>query len=59
MKNIITLYLVFFTIYASAQVPQRMSYQAVIRNANNTLLSQQNIGVRISILQADTAGEAV
>jgi len=51
--------LVFFTIYASAQVPQRMSYQAVIRNANNTLLSQQLIGVRISILQADTAGQPV
>ena len=51
--------MVFFTIYASAQVPQRMSYQAVIRNANNTLLSQQLIGVRISILQADTAGQPV
>ena len=40
MKYIICIYLVFFTIYASAQVPQRMSYQAVIRNANNTLLYQ-------------------
>jgi hypothetical protein len=59
MKYIICIYLVFFTIYASAQVPQRMSYQAVIRNANNTLLSQQLIGVRISILQADTAGQPV
>ncbi|MCE2843867.1 MAG: hypothetical protein LW604_01425 [Sediminibacterium sp.] len=59
MRYIICIYLVFFTIYASAQVPQRMSYQAVIRNANNTLLSQQLIGVRISILQADTAGQPV
>ena len=59
MKYIISIYSLFFTIYAGAQVPQRMSYQAVIRNANNTLLSQQMIGVRISILQADTAGPAV
>ncbi len=59
MKNIITFYLIFFTIYSSAQVPQRMSYQAVLRNTSNTLLSQQDIGVRISILQADTAGQAV
>ena len=59
MKYIISIYFLFFTIYAGAQVPQRMSYQAVIRNANNTLLSQQMIGVRISILQTDTAGPAV
>ncbi len=59
MKYIISAYFLFFTIYAGAQVPQRMSYQAVIRNANNTLLSQQMIGVRISILQTDTAGPAV
>ena len=59
MRYIICLYILFFSMSVSAQVPQRMSYQAVIRNANNTLLSQQDIGVRISILQADTAGQAV
>ncbi|MEY4331744.1 MAG: hypothetical protein RLZZ196_482 [Bacteroidota bacterium] len=59
MKYLVVLFLVFFTILASAQAPQRMSYQAVIRNSNNTLVSQQLIGVRISILQADTAGQAV
>jgi hypothetical protein len=59
MRYIICLYILLFSISVSAQVPQRMSYQAVIRNANNTLLSQQDIGVRISILQADTAGQAV
>ncbi len=59
MRYIIYLYILLFSISLSAQVPQRMSYQAVIRNANNTLLSQQNIGIRISILQADTAGQAV
>jgi phosphomannomutase len=59
MKYLFTINLLFFSLFASAQVPQRMSYQAVIRNANNTLLSQQLIGVRISILQADTAGQPV
>lgn len=39
-----------------AQAPQRMSYQAVIRNAGNQLLASQPIGIRISILQGSGSG---
>lgn len=37
-----------------AQAPQKMSYQAVIRNNNNVLLSSAAIGMRVSILQGGT-----
>ena len=44
---------------AQAQVPQKMSYQAVIRNASQTLLTNQSIGMRLSILQGSAAGSEV
>jgi hypothetical protein len=34
-----------------AQTPQKMSYQAVIRNNSNQLLTNHTVGMRISILQ--------
>lgn len=36
--------------FSSAQAPQKISYQAVIRNANNSLVVSKAIGLRISIL---------
>ena len=38
-----------------AQLPGNISYQAVIRNANNNLVTNQNIRVRLSILNAPTS----
>lgn len=40
----------FFTYTASAQVPYKMSYQAIIRNSTNALVTNSAIGMRISIL---------
>jgi len=37
-----------------AQAPQKMSYQAVIRNAGNTLIANHSVGMKISILQGTT-----
>lgn len=48
--------LLFVIILVSAQVPQLMSYQAVIRDADNELVSSSNIGVQITILQGDEEG---
>ena len=49
----------FFTLFsASAQAPQKMSYQAVIRNTSNVLVANSNIGMRISILQGSATGNA-
>ncbi len=39
-----------------AQVPQLMSYQAVIRNGSNQLNANAQVGMRISILQGSTNG---
>ena len=41
-----------------AQSPQRISYQAVIRNTEGTLVTNQ-IGMRISILKGSSTGTAV
>ncbi len=42
-----------------AQSPQRMSYQAVIRDAVNVLVTNHAIGMKISILQTTSTGTAV
>ncbi len=42
-----------------AQSPQKMSYQAVVRNANNSLVTNQNVSVQITILQGSESGTPV
>lgn len=42
-----------------AQAPQKMNYQAVVRNANNSLLANHSVSVRISIVQGSATGAAV
>ncbi|MCK9450993.1 MAG: fibrobacter succinogenes major paralogous domain-containing protein [Bacteroidales bacterium] len=54
--------LLTFTIALSsvwAQTPQKMSYQAVIRDNSNTLVTNTQVGMRISILEASASGAAV
>ncbi len=42
-----------------AQVPQKMSYQAIIRDANNNLITDQSVGMQISILQGSSNGSVL
>jgi uncharacterized protein (TIGR02145 family) len=42
-----------------AQAPQKLSYQAVIRNGSDQLVANTQVGIRISILQGSIAGTAV
>ena len=42
-----------------AQAPQKMSYQAVIRNSSSTLVTSTPVGMKISILQGSSTGTAV
>jgi hypothetical protein len=49
----------FCFLNATAQAPQKMSYQAVIRNTSNTLVVNTTIGMRISILQSSSSGTPV
>jgi hypothetical protein len=50
--------LVSFTL-SFAQPPQKMSYQAVIRNNNNQLVTNHVMGMKISILHSSISGTAV
>ena len=42
-----------------AQAPQKMSYQAVIRNSSNALITSTPVGIQISVLQGSSTGTAV
>ncbi|WP_261510651.1 beta strand repeat-containing protein [Chryseobacterium paludis] len=44
---------------AYAQVPEKMSYQAVMRNLSGQLLINQSIAIRVSVLQGSAAGPVV
>jgi uncharacterized protein (TIGR02145 family) len=60
MKKAFTLIvMVTLTCTISAQSPQKMNYQAVIRDAGNTLVTNRTIGIKISILQSSATGTAV
>ena len=60
MKKIITIWaVILMTVNVFGQAPQKMSYQAVIRDAANTLVANQTIGMQVSILQGSTTGAAV
>jgi uncharacterized protein (TIGR02145 family) len=59
-KTLILLYFLFLiTVSVFAQAPEKLSYQAVIRNASNALVSNQTVGMRISILQGSASGTVV
>ena len=59
-KTIVT---VAFSLFAGlsvyAQAPESMSYQAVIRNSGGDLITDLQIGMRISILQGSASGTQV
>jgi hypothetical protein len=60
MKRIFTfLATVLLTANVFAQSPEKMSYQAVIRNSSNQLVTNQSVGMQISILQGSPNGTAV
>lgn len=58
-KLFITLAALLLTLSAFAQSPARMSYQAVVRDAANKLVSNGPIGMSISILQGSATGMIV
>jgi len=60
MKKIISICAaILMTASVFAQAPQKMSYQAVIRNSSNALVTNSAVGMRISILQTSATGTAV
>ena len=60
MKNLLSIFLISFIAFSGfSQVPQKFSYQTVIRNSSNQLLAGQTVGIKISILQGSANGSAV
>lgn len=48
-----------FSLSVCAQTPEKLSYQAIVRDAGDILLVNQSIGIQISILQGSASGTAV
>lgn len=60
MKKIIAICAVLvMTASVFAQAPNKMSYQAIVRDGNNNLVSSASVGMQISILQNSASGTAV
>jgi len=60
MKKVLIIFVIaLFTASIWAQSPEKMSYQAVVRDASNNLVTNTNIGIQISILQGSITGSPV
>jgi hypothetical protein len=60
MKKLFTVLLaVLLTASVFAQLPEKMSYQAVIRNSSDALVINSQVGMQISILQGTEDGSPV
>jgi uncharacterized protein (TIGR02145 family) len=57
MKKLFTLLVPLLITYnVLSQAPQKMSYQCVVRNTAGTLVANQPVGIKISILQGSPTG---
>jgi hypothetical protein len=60
MKKIYSIIIaILFSSQLFAQAPNKMSYQAVIRNSSNALVVSKSIGMQVSILQGSVTGTSV
>ncbi|MBQ7279269.1 MAG: hypothetical protein IJR13_00905, partial [Bacteroidales bacterium] len=58
-KLLVLIWSLLVAVCAFAQVPQRVSYQAVVRHANNRLATSETVSVRLSILYGSPDGVTV
>ena len=60
LSRLVLQLMIFFAVSITfGQAPQKMSYQAVIRNASSILVTSAPVGMRISILQGSASGSSV
>lgn len=59
MKKVITLLFVFMGLSIFSQTPESFRYQAVVRDVSGTLLNNQTVGLRISIMENSVSGSSV
>ncbi|MCF8224236.1 MAG: hypothetical protein K9J25_13955, partial [Bacteroidales bacterium] len=53
-KPALTILMVFCAIYVTAQVPDAFNYQAVVRNSAGQEITNQDVGIQVTILQNGT-----
>lgn len=58
-RSLIFFISIFFSLLLFAQVPQKMSYQAIVRDAEKNLVTNTTIGMQISILRGSETGKPV
>jgi len=60
MKRIITICtLLFLTVFLFAQAPDKLSFQAVVRNSSGQLVSSHKVGIRLQILKGSELGTSL
>jgi hypothetical protein len=59
MRYTFIIILLLFALCNFAQAPHKINYQGIARNANGIELANQQIGLRVSILQGSTSGTIV
>ncbi len=60
MKRVLLIVLIFLmAISAWAQAPQKMSYQAILRNSSNVVIASSPVGIKISVVKGSINGTAV
>lgn len=57
--GLITALCLLISFWGTSQAPQKMSFQSVLRNANNTIIAKCVVGLRISILQGSATGSVI
>ena len=55
-KILVSVFVCLFSLNALAQAPEKMSYQAVVRDNANALVLDKVVGMRISILRGSASG---
>lgn len=60
MKKLLSLFIALLPVWAAtAQTPQKFSYQAVVRDGSSNLVTSTPVGMQISILQGSSTGTVV
>ena len=59
IKSSIIIFTLLLSLISFSQVPNKMSFQTVVRNSLGKLVISKNIGVRLSVLKTTATGTAV
>jgi hypothetical protein len=59
LKNLIVIFSYFLPVLLFGQVPQKMTYQAVVRDASGNLIKNKQVGIKLSILKNSPTSVAI